>query len=74
MNQSAQSASQLSPEETMARAMSDPEISQIMNDPVMQQILQQMQSDPKALMEHMKNPMIASKIRKLISAGIIRTA
>jgi len=45
----------------------------IMNDPIMQQILQQAQSDPGALQDHMKNPVVRSKIQKLINAGIIRT-
>lgn len=45
----------------------------IMNDPVMQQILQQAQSDPKALQDHMKNPVVRHKIQKLVNAGIIRT-
>ena len=44
-----------------------------MNDPIMQQILQQAQTDPSALQDHMKNPMIKQKIMKLINAGIIRT-
>ena len=44
-----------------------------MTDPVMQQILQQAQSDPGALQEHMKNPVVRNKITKLISAGIIKT-
>jgi len=44
-----------------------------MSDPVMQQILQQAQSDPKALQDHLKNPMIQKKIQKLVNAGIIRT-
>ncbi|RDB20543.1 Heat shock protein sti1 [Hypsizygus marmoreus] len=60
-------------EETLARAMRDPEVGGIMNDPVMQQILQQAQSDPGALQDHMKNPVVRSKIQKLINAGIIRT-
>ncbi|GJJ07657.1 hypothetical protein Clacol_010572 [Clathrus columnatus] len=60
-------------EETMQRAMRDPEIAGIMGDPVMQQILQQAQQDPAALMEHMKNPGVRTKIQKLMSAGIIRT-
>ena len=60
-------------EETLARAMKDPEVAGIMNDPVMQQILQQAQSDPRALQDHMKNPVVRSKIQKLINAGIIRT-
>ena len=39
----------------------------------MNSILQQAKNDPAALQEHMKNPGIASKIRKLIGAGVIRT-
>jgi stress-induced-phosphoprotein 1 len=62
-----------SQEETLQRAMRDPEVAGIMNDPIMQQILQQAQNDPGALQEHMKNPMIRQKIQKLINAGIIRT-
>ena len=79
-------------EETLERAMRDPEVAvgvvdiwttsigtdypifqNIMNDPIMQQILQQAQSDPKALQDHMKNPGVRHKIQKLINAGIIRT-
>jgi len=60
-------------EETLSRAMRDPEVASIMQDPVIQQILQQAQQDPKALQDHMKNPMIREKIQKLITAGIIRT-
>ena len=54
-------------------SMDDPEVQQILGDPVMQSILQQMQSDPKAVQEHMKNPMIAQKIRKLVQAGVVQT-
>ncbi|KAG6899381.1 hypothetical protein C0993_010680 [Termitomyces sp. T159_Od127] len=60
-------------EQTLERAMRDPEVAGIMNDPVMQQILQQAQTDPKALQDHMKNPVVRSKIQKLVNAGIIRT-
>lgn len=82
-----------SQEETLERAMRDPEVAVgtsivittgvlltflpmsqgIMNDPVMQQILQQAQSNPGALQDHMKNPVVRQKIQKLINAGIIRT-
>ncbi|RKP19613.1 hypothetical protein ROZALSC1DRAFT_13800 [Rozella allomycis CSF55] len=61
-----------SQEEIVQNAMKDPEVQRIMTDPIMQNILQQMQSDPKALKDHLKNPMIADKIQKLIDAGIIR--
>ena len=44
-----------------------------MQDPVINQILQQAQQDPAALADHMKNPAVNAKIRKLIAAGIIRT-
>jgi stress-induced-phosphoprotein 1 len=72
-------------EQTLARAMQDPEIASIMvcpiivlveceltirhqSDPVMQSLLQQAQSDPRALQDHMKNPMIKQKIQKVSSS------
>ncbi|KAF9246884.1 chaperone [Melanogaster broomeanus] len=60
-------------EQTLARAMQDPEVAAIMNDPVMQQILQQAQNNPGALQDHMRNPGIRDKITRLVNAGIIRT-
>lgn len=60
-------------EQTLERAMKDPEVAQIMADPVMQQILQQAQGNPGALQDHMKNPVVRQKIMKLINAGIIKT-
>ncbi|OCF57171.1 stress-induced-phosphoprotein 1 [Kwoniella mangroviensis CBS 10435] len=60
-------------EETYERAMRDPAVQEIMSDPIMRQILSDAQQNPKALQDHMKNPMIAQKIQKLINAGIIRT-
>ena len=44
-----------------------------MGDPIMQSILQQAQSNPAALQDHMKNPTVRDKINKLVKAGIIRT-
>lgn len=60
-------------EQTLERAMRDPEVAKIMSDPVMQQILQQAQGNPAALQDHMKSPIIREKIMKLINAGIIKT-
>jgi stress-induced-phosphoprotein 1 len=60
-------------EEAYARAMRDPEVQEIMSDPIMRQILSDAQQNPKALQDHMKNPMISQKIQKLVNAGIIRT-
>lgn len=59
-------------EETLKRAMADPEVQQALADPVMQSILAQMQENPAAAMEHMKNPAVASKIRTLINAGVLQ--
>lgn len=44
----------------------------IMQDPVMQSILQQAQTDPAALQEHMRNPSVRTKVQKLMAAGVIR--
>ncbi|XP_050538898.1 stress-induced-phosphoprotein 1 [Daktulosphaira vitifoliae] len=59
------------PEEMRKRAMADPEVQDIIRDPAMRLILEQMQNDPKALSDHLKNPDIASKIQKLIESGLI---
>lgn len=56
-------------EQTMERIQRDPELVSIISDPVMQSILQQAKQNPQALNEHMKNPMIGTKIRKLIASG-----
>lgn len=52
----------------------DPELAAIIGDPAMRMILQQMQTDPAAIQDHMKNPVVAAKIRKLVASGILRTA
>ncbi|KAJ6426766.1 hypothetical protein OIU84_022371 [Salix udensis] len=65
----------LSPEELkerQAKAMQDPEIQNILSDPVMRQVLVDFQENPKAAQEHMKNPMVTSKIQKLVQAGIVQ--
>lgn len=41
-----------SPEDVKQGVMADPEVQQIMRDPAMRFILEQMQKDPQALIEH----------------------
>lgn len=60
-------------EETLQRAMKDPEVAEIMGDPIMRSILEQAQNDPKSLQDHLKNPTIQRKIQKLVNAGVLRT-
>lgn len=61
----------LSPEERAKSAMKDPEIQRILQDPAMQIILEQMQKDPTAAQEHLKNPQVAEKFQKLVQSGIV---
>ena len=61
----------LSQEERAKRGMQDPKVQEIMADPVMRQILEQMSTDPAAAREHLSNPMIREKIQVLAAAGII---
>ncbi|GFR95351.1 stress-induced-phosphoprotein 1-like [Elysia marginata] len=59
------------PEAVKQRAMSNPEVQQILCDPAMQMILKQMSTDPNAARDHLKNPEIAAKIQKLMEHGIV---
>jgi stress-induced-phosphoprotein 1 len=61
------------PEEIMAKAMAVPEVREILEDQVMQQILQQMTTDPSAAADHMRNPEIRRRINILKAHGVIRT-
>lgn len=62
----------MNPEEARAKAMEDPEVQRILGDPAMRMILEQMQTDPKAVQDHLKNPEIKAKIQKLIESGLIQ--
>jgi len=59
--------------ERAARALQDPEIQNILRDPIMRGILQEIQENPKALNEYMKDADIRSKIEKLIASGVLGT-
>jgi len=58
--------------ERQARAMADPEIQNILQDPVMRQVLNDFGTDPKAAAEHQKNPAVMAKVQKLINAGVVQ--
>jgi len=60
-------------EQTSARIQKDPEIMQILQEPVMQSILNQARTEPASLAEHMRSsPAIRAKIQKLVAAGVIK--
>lgn len=65
-------ASQEEVKERQAKAMADPEVQRILTDPVMRQVLQDFQEDPKAAQQHLRQPEIMAKIQKLAAAGIIQ--
>ena len=58
--------------ERQAHAMADPEIQSILRDPSIRQVLTDFQENPKYAQAAMSDPVIASKIEKLISAGILQ--
>ncbi len=64
--------SSANPEEIRKRAMQDPEVQEILRDPAMRMILEQMQTDRQAVQDHLKNPEIRQKIQKLIESGLIQ--
>jgi len=53
-------------------AMNNPEIQEIMSDPGMRMILKQMQENPNAAQEHLKNEAVREKILKLVDSGILQ--
>eukprot|EP00096_Caligus_rogercresseyi_P007821 TRINITY_DN25917_c0_g1_i1.p1 TRINITY_DN25917_c0_g1~~TRINITY_DN25917_c0_g1_i1.p1 ORF type:complete len:334 (+),score=120.11 TRINITY_DN25917_c0_g1_i1:193-1194(+) len=59
------------PKEISKRAMNDPEVNQILSDPSIKFILQQMQCNPSLAKEYLKNPEISFKFMKLREAGLI---
>lgn len=60
--------------ERAAHALADPEIQSILKDPIINQVLRDFNENPQAANEAMRDPIIRSKIEKLIAGGIIQTA
>jgi len=67
-----QQKQKLTPEEKRNMAMSDPEVQEILRDPAMRMILEQMQENPNAASDHLQNPAIREKINKLVESGILQ--
>jgi stress-induced-phosphoprotein 1 len=61
-------------EERLKRAMADPEIQQIMMDPMLKIALSKMQQDPKGASEYFMDPNLGPKLQKLIQAGVLKVA
>ena len=59
--------------ERAAHGMADPEIQAILSDPVIQQVLRDVQENPREGQKAMRDPGVAAKIEKLINAGVLRT-
>nr|CAA56165.1 stress inducible protein [Glycine max] len=55
--------------ERQAKAMQDPEIQSILQDPVMTQVLTDFQENPRAAEEHVKNPMVMNKTQNVTVPG-----
>jgi stress-induced-phosphoprotein 1 len=54
--------------------MADPEIQNILQDPVVRQVLQDFNENPQAAQAAMMDPGMRAKIEKLIASGIVQTA
>lgn len=54
------------------RAMADPEIQGILTDPVMRNVLRDMEENPAAAQKHLSHPDIAKKFEKLVASGIVQ--
>eukprot|EP00466_Bigelowiella_natans_P006532 jgi/Bigna1/74320/fgenesh1_pg.28_\ len=62
------------PNEVQRRVQNDPEAMSIMQDPQMQKVLQELQSNPSSAQKWMADPIVSRKLQKLIDVGVIRTS
>ena len=59
-------------QERAAHAMADPEIQAILMDPIIRNVLNDFQENPKSAQAAMKDATVRAKIEKLIAAGVVR--
>jgi len=57
--------------EVQKRALNDPEIQQILADPMTQQVLKEFKENPEHAQGYLNDPRIANNLQKLIAAGIL---
>jgi len=58
--------------EQLERAMADPEIRAILQDPIINSVLEDFKTDPIGAQRHLQNPEIMEKIQKLVNSGLLR--
>lgn len=58
--------------ERQAHAMADPEIQMILQDPMMRQVLQDLQENPASAQKALRDPIVSANLEKLVAAGIIQ--
>ena len=58
--------------EQQRRSMEDPEITDILSDPALQEVLKQIQSNPQESQRYLNDPAVRDKLDTLIAAGVIR--
>ena len=54
------------------RAMADPEIQTILQDPIMRNVLRDMQENPASAQKHLADASVAAKFEKLVASGIVQ--
>jgi len=57
--------------EVQKRALNDPEIQQILADPMTQQVLKELKENPEHAQGYLSDPRIANNLQKLIASGIL---
>jgi len=72
MNQKHKNMNGADEKEIRERAMNDPEVREILGDPIIRNILEQMEREPAAAREHLKDEKIGKKIQKLMECGILQ--
>ncbi len=74
VNMGSQNMTEEEKKERAAHGMADPEIQNILHDPVMKQVLQDFNENPAAAQQAMRDVTVRRKIEKLIAAGVLQTA